>query len=73
MAELNPTGTDVFNCVVCGMGSHRKDWVNKYEVNGAIAVACDNHPEDVIQKAIEAKVKAANEAKVAASKAAAAA
>jgi hypothetical protein len=35
--------TDLQVCVVCGMGSHRKDWRNKAAVGGKVFVACDNH------------------------------
>lgn len=44
-------------CVVCGQGSHRTDWVNKFKANGTLYVACDNHSTDQVQKAIASAEK----------------
>lgn len=37
-------------CVVCGMGSHRLDWIRK----SGNYVACDRHSDAEMQKAISA-------------------
>jgi hypothetical protein len=37
-------------CVVCGMSSHRTDWVNK----SGNYVACDNHTPDEFTAAMNA-------------------
>jgi hypothetical protein len=44
---------DVRFCVVCGNGSHRKDWVNK----SGNFVACDHHTKDEFSKALTEAVK----------------
>lgn len=38
-------------CVVCGMGSHRKDWIKKAAVGGKVYVACDSHSQSDVQAA----------------------
>ncbi len=40
-------------CIVCGMASHRSDWINKLEK----FVACDFHKKDEVASAV-AKTKA---------------
>ena len=38
-----------FYCVVCGQGSHRKDWI------GVKNPACDSHSKEQVAAAIAAK------------------
>ena len=49
-------------CVVCGAGSHRKDWVNKV----GNSVACDSHSRDEVARAVAASTTKAPSAPVAA-------
>jgi hypothetical protein len=42
------------NCVVCGVGSSRSDWINK--LSGY--VACDKHSKDEVAKAVALRSKA---------------
>jgi hypothetical protein len=42
-------------CVVCGMGSHRSDWVKTVVIDGVKYVACDKHDQkDVVAAATKA-------------------
>ena len=40
------------SCVVCGQGSHRTDWIKKSK--DGKHVACDNHSDAEIEKAVAA-------------------
>lgn len=50
-------------CVVCGQGSHRTDWKNKFAVGATGYVACDSHDEKSVKQAItDAEAAKATEA-----------
>jgi hypothetical protein len=54
-----PMSRELRNCVVCGLGSHRTDWINRYAAGNTVYVACDQHTDEqattAIQKAENAK------------------
>ncbi len=53
--EVGPDSEGVFYCVVCGMGSHRTDWIKKSAPADKFQyVACDFHTDKEVADAVKA-------------------
>lgn len=73
VAPTAPLSAELRNCVVCGLGSHRTDWVRRAKVGNVLYVACDSHTDQELMAAVNAAtVKAKKEAEAAKAPAAAA-
>jgi NMD protein affecting ribosome stability and mRNA decay len=47
-----PLSSELRKCVVCGNGSHRTDWIQRYSVGETLYVACDYHTDKECEIAI---------------------